>query len=120
MIDSDNRKNQQINKRALQNLKSVAEEIRDKMMVSYCDVAKQALCREIMVMFELEDHELPIVRMLYRMSDNSVDESGQEEIFYKFSFDRKVYKQTILDIQNGVNEDGKIFLGILIGRYDEG
>ena len=107
MIDSDSKKNAQMNRRALENLKSVAEEIRDKMMVSYCDVAKQALCRDILVMFELEDHELPLVRMLYRMSDNSAKEIGQEEIFYKFSFDRKVYKQTILDIQEGVNTDGK-------------
>ena len=104
MMNSDDRKSQKMNQMALENLKSVAEEIRDKMMVSHCDVAKQALCRDIMVMFELEDHELPIVRMLYRMNDNSADQIGQEEIFYKFSFDRKFYKETIADIQNGVGQ----------------
>ena len=43
MVDSDNKKTRNINQRALQNLKSVAEDIRDNMMVSYCDVSKQAL-----------------------------------------------------------------------------
>jgi hypothetical protein len=109
MVDSDNKKTRNVSQKALQNLKSVAEDIRDNMMVSYCDVSKQALCREIMVMFELEDHELPIVRMLYRMSDHSTDEIGQEQIFYKFSLDRAVYSQTILDIQEGRNTNGKSF-----------
>lgn len=118
VIDSDNQKSKSINKQAIANLKYVAEEIRDKMMVSYCDISRNEICRELMTMFELEDHELPLVRMLYRMKDDSAEEVGDEQIFYKFSLDRNVYKDTIQDIQNGNNSDGKFFVSFLIFRND--
>ena len=114
VIDSDSRKSSRINKQAISNLKSVSEEIRDKMMVSYCDISRNEICRELMVMFELEDHELPLVRMLYRMKDDSPDEVGEEQIFYKFSLDRKMYKDQIDQILNGQNTNGIYNLFILI------
>lgn len=114
VIDSDSRKSSRINKQAISNLKSVSEEIRDKMMVSYCDISRNEICRELMVMFELEDHELPLVRMLYRMKDDSPDEVGEEQIFYKFSLDRKMYKDQIDQILNGQNTNGIYYLFILI------
>jgi hypothetical protein len=92
---------------AIANLNSVAEEIRSKMMLSYCDVAVSQICRELVVMFELEDHQMPLVRMLYRASDHSKDEVGQEQIFYKFSLDRQVHKQTIDDVREGRASDSK-------------
>lgn len=107
VINSDNERNDALNRRAVENLKSVSEDIRDKMMVSMCDVSKQELCREIVLMFELEDHEFPLVRMLYRMRDGSPGEIGQEQIFYKFSFDREIYKETIADIREGRNTNGE-------------
>ena len=114
VIDSDSRKSSRINKQAISNLKSVSEEIRDKMMVSYCDISRNEICRELMVMFELEDHELPLVRMLYRLKDDSPDEVGEEQIFYKFSLDRKMYKDQIDQILNGQNTNGIYYLFILI------
>ena len=83
-------------------------------MVSYCDISRNEICRELMVMFELEDHELPLVRMLYRMKDDSPDEVGEEQIFYKFSLDRKMYKDQIDQILNGQNTNGIYYLFILI------
>lgn len=106
IINSDDERNDELNRRAVQNLKNVAEDIRDQMMVSMCDVSKQQLCRDIVLMFELEDHEFPLVRMLYRMQDGSPEEIGQEQIFYKFSFDREMYKQTISDIRDGKQTHG--------------
>lgn len=114
VVDSDNPKNKKITSRAIANLNSVASDIRHQMMVSYCDVSKQKICRELVVMFELEDHQLPLVRMLYRADDHSKEEVGQEQIFYKFSLDREVYKQTIDDVKNGRSEDGKAFWYLLL------
>lgn len=101
IIDSDDSKNDEMNRKAVNNLKSVAEEIRHNMMVSFCDVSQQALCRELVVMFELEDHQLPLVRMIYRMNDHSKEEVGQEQLFFKFSFDRNIYKETIDNLKEG-------------------
>lgn len=109
VIDSDKSNSKNINKQAVANLKSVAEDIRDKMMVSYCDISRSQICREIMVMFELEDHEFPLVRMLYRMKDDSPEEIGEEQIFYKFTLDRNSYKDLIDEIQNGENTNGIFF-----------
>lgn len=107
VIDSDDEAKQAVNRRAIENLKSVADEIRDQMMVSVCDLSREEICRDLMVMFELEDHEFPLVRMLYRMSDNSPGEAGQEQIFYKFSFDREAYAQAIEDVRQGKTQNGR-------------
>ena len=106
IINSDDEKNTQLNQKAVQNLKSVAEEIRHKMMVSICDISKHQICRDLVFKFELEDHEFPLVRMVYRMSDSSPEEIGQEQIYYKFSLDREIYKQTIAEVEQGNAPNG--------------
>lgn len=107
IVNSDDEENRRINSMAIANLNSVAEEIRSQMMLSFCDVAVSQICRELVIMFELEDHQLPLVRMLYRASDHSKEEVGQEQIFYKFSLDRNIYKQTIEDVRDGKASDSK-------------
>lgn len=93
---------------AMTNLKNVAEDIRDNMMISICDVSSHELCRELAVKFELEDHELPIVRIVYRMQDDSSKEQGQEQEYYKFTFDTNIFKKEIQQLESSGNNDSKI------------
>ena len=91
----------------MKNLKSVAEDIRSDIMVSICDISRQSICRELVVMFELEDHELPIVRILFRMSDHSMEKKGQEELFYKFAMDKTGNADQVREIENDANTKSK-------------
>ena len=76
-------------------------------MVSICDISRQSICRELVVMFELEDHELPIVRILFRMSDHSMEKKGQEELFYKFAMDKTGNADQVREIENDANTKSK-------------
>lgn len=109
IVDSDSPQHH-IGKKAIRNLRSVAEAIRDNMILSFCDVAKEPYCRELVVKFELEDHDLPIVRILFRMDSSHEDEVGQEQDFYKFAFNREFYKSQIKDIENGNSTNCKILI----------
>lgn len=109
LVDSDNLKRKKMIHKAINNLKSVSEDIRDKVLVSYCDVSTSEICRELALKFELEDHQLPIVRIVYRMQDNSVEEKGQEQEYYKFALNTSIFEKEIEELQNSGNSDSKIF-----------
>lgn len=79
-------------------------------MISICDVSSQQMCRELAVMFELEDHELPIVRIVYRMSDHSIDEIGQEQEFYKFALNKNNFTKEIAELKKDPSTHRKDYL----------
>ena len=106
IVDSDSR-NAKMGKRAVRNLRSVAEEIRDQMVISFCDIAKDPLCRDLVVKFELEDHDLPIIRVLFRQDSHHEDEVGQEEDFFKFALDTKHFGAEMTALRNEKSENGK-------------
>lgn len=108
LIDSDNIAKKKMIHKAVNNLKAVAEDIRDKILVSICDVSSHEICREMALKFELEDHELPIVRIVYRMQDGSYENKGQEQEYYKFTFSTQIFKEQIEDLQKSGNSDGKV------------
>lgn len=108
LIDSDNVARKRMIHKAVNNLKAVAEDIRHKILVSICDVSSHQICREMALKFELEDHELPIVRIVYRMQDGSYDHKGQEQEYYKFTFSTEIFKQQIEELQKLGNSDGKL------------
>jgi hypothetical protein len=107
LIDSDNVARKKMIHKAVNNLKAVAEDIRSKILVSVCDVSMHEICREMALKFELEDHQLPIVRIVYRMQDGSYENKGQEQEYYKFTFSTQIFKNEIEELQRSGNSDSK-------------
>lgn len=60
--------NHSLVKKGLKNFETIAQEYKGVIQFGICDVDLEKECQELVQIFELEDQELPYVRVLYGMS----------------------------------------------------
>ncbi len=64
-------------KTATKNFEKMAELFKGKITFTICDVYLEKTCMDLLELFELEQNELPMIRVLYAMSG----QSGHHQVF---------------------------------------